>query len=100
MALKKISPLLNEINIHQLLDIDCLLAMVSLNLFFFCQIVELVIAIKAIMVEIKPRIGIFEPRSHPKTITAPTKPKKIPLHCLNETLSPKIGPHKMFVNIG
>ena len=36
-------------------------------LIFFCQIVEEVIAIRAITVAINPRIGISEPISKPKT---------------------------------
>ena len=46
----------------------------KLLLSFFCQIVEEVIAINAIMVAIKPRIGISDPIAKPKTKVAPTKP--------------------------
>ena len=72
----------------------------KLLLSFFCQIVEDVIAIKAIIVAIKPAIGISEPISKPKTNAAPTKPNKTPVHCLIVTFSFKIGPLKAFVSIG
>ena len=72
----------------------------KLLLSFFCQIVEEVIAIKAIMVAIKPVTGISDPISNPKTRVAPTNPNKTPNHCLLVTFSFKIGPLKAFVRIG
>lgn len=53
----------------------------KLLLSFFCQIVEVVMAIKATIVATKPRIGILDPTSKPKTKAAPIKPKKTPIHC-------------------
>ena len=44
--------------------------------------VEVVIAIKAIIVAIKPNEGMFDPISKPKTVTAPVKPRRTPIHCL------------------
>jgi hypothetical protein len=48
---------------------------------FFCQIVDVVIAARAITVAIKPKIGISEPKSKPKTSVAPAKPNRAPIHC-------------------
>ena len=42
---------------------------------FFCQIVDDVIAIKAIIVAIKPKTGISVPKSKPKTRIAPINPR-------------------------
>ena len=67
---------------------------------FFCQIVEVVMAIKATIVATKPRIGILDPTSKPKTKAAPTKPKRTPIHCLIDTYSFSIGPLRAFVRIG
>ena len=67
---------------------------------FFCHIVELVIAIRATMVAIKPSKGILEPISKPNTNVAPIKPKKTPIHCFKDTFSFNIGPLKAFVRIG
>ena len=57
----------------------------KLLLSFFCQIVEVVMAIKATIVATKPRIGMLDPTSKPKTKAAPIKPKKTPIHCLIDT---------------
>ena len=54
----------------------------KLLLNFFCQIVENVIADKAISVATKPMIGISEPISMPRTRVAPIKPRITPNHCL------------------
>ena len=67
---------------------------------FFCNIVELVIAINAIKDDITPIKGKSLPISNPKTSKAPMKPKKIPTHCLIETISFKILLAKALVNIG
>ena len=67
---------------------------------FFCQIVDVVIAIKAIIVAINPRKGISEPISKPKTILAPPNPRKTPAYCFFETFSFKIGPLRALVRIG
>ena len=72
----------------------------KLVLSFFCQIVEIVIAIKAIIVAINPIIGIFDPTSKPKTNTAPVKPSKTPIHCLKEIFSFKNGQLKALERIG
>ena len=72
----------------------------KLLLSFFCQIVEVVIAIKAIIVAINPAVGISDPISKPKTKVAPIKPNKTPSHCLVVTFSFKIGPLKAFVSMG
>ena len=69
-------------------------------LIFFCQIVEIVIAINAIIVAIKPNKGMSEPTSKPKTNVAPINPSKAPTHCFVLTSSPSIGPLRMFVNTG
>ena len=71
-----------------------------LLLIVFCQRVELVIAIKAIMVAINPAVGIFDPISKPRTNDAPTNPNKTPVHCLTDTFSFSIGPLKALVSIG
>ena len=65
----------------------------KLLLNFFCQIVEVVIAINAIIVAINPSLGISEPTSKPKTNAAPINPSKTPNHCLIVTFSPSIGPY-------
>ena len=54
----------------------------------FCQIVEVVIAINATIVAIKPNKGISEPISKPKTSTVPRSPSKTPIHCFIVTLQP------------
>ena len=72
----------------------------KLLLSFFCHIVEVVIANKAIIVATNPIIGMLEPMSNPKTNAAPVKPSKTPTHCLRETFSSKMGPLKAFVRIG
>ncbi len=72
----------------------------KLLLIFFCQIVEDVIAIKAIIVATKPVTGIFEPMSKPRTRAAPEKPSKTPTHCLIVTFSFNTGPLKALVRIG
>ena len=72
----------------------------KLLLSFFCQIVEEVIEINAIIVAIKPVTGISDPTSKPNTKVAPTTPNKTPTHCLRDTFSFKIGPLKAFVSIG
>ena len=46
---------------------------------FFCQIVDDVIAINAIIVAIKPNIGMSLPKSKPKTNTAPINPRIAPI---------------------
>ena len=61
---------------------------------------DAVIEIKATKVATKPKKGIFDPISNPKTNEAPMKPKKAPIHCLNVTFSFKIGPLSKFVKIG
>ena len=71
----------------------------KLLLSFFCQIVEVVMAIKATIVATKPRIGILDPTSKPKTKAAPIKPKKTPIHYLIDTFSSNIGPLRAFVRI-
>ena len=72
----------------------------KLSVIFFCNIVELVIAIKAMKDDTTPIRGKLLPISNPNTSKAPTNPKKIPIHCLKETFSFKILPAKIFVNIG
>ena len=72
----------------------------KLLLSFFCQIVEDVIAIKAIIVATKPFTGILEPISKPRTKAAPEKPSKTPIHCFIVTFSFNIGPLKALVKIG
>ena len=72
----------------------------KLLLSFFCQIVEDVIAIKAIIVATKPATGMFEPISKPRTKVAPENPSNTPIHCLKVTFSFNIGPLKAFVKIG
>ena len=72
----------------------------KLLLNFFCQIVDVVIAIKAITVATNPVVGISVPISKPKTITAPVKPKRTPIHCFIDTFSFKIGPLSAFVSMG
>ena len=72
----------------------------KLLLNFFCHIVELVIAIRAIIVAIKPARGILDPTSKPNTKAAPINPKITPTHCFKDTFSFKIGPLKAFVRIG
>ncbi len=62
--------------------------------------VDIVIAISAIKVAIKPKTGIPEPKSKPKTNPAPIKPREAPIHCFFETFSLSIGPLNIFVNIG
>jgi len=62
--------------------------------------VELVIANSAIKDEITPIVGKLEPISEPKTRAAPEKPNKIPVHCLKDTFSFKIGVAKALVKIG
>ena len=62
--------------------------------------IDVVIAIKAIIVAIKPNEGMFDPISKPNTIVAPTKPSKTPIHCLKETFSPNIGPLNALVSMG
>ena len=49
-------------------------------LIFFCQIVEVVIAIKAITAAIKPFMGNVNPISKPITIIAPVNPSTTPIH--------------------
>lgn len=72
----------------------------KLLLNFFCQIVDVVIAINATTVATNPIVGISVPISKPKTITAPEKPNRTPIHCFRETFSFKIGPLNAFVSIG
>ena len=69
-------------------------------LIVFCQRVELVMAIKAIIVAINPAVGIFDPISKPRTNDAPINPSKTPIHCLIETFSLSIGPLNALVSIG
>ena len=52
-----------------------------LLLSFFCQIVEIVIAKRAMRVANKPIIGISEPTSKPNTNSAPIKPRITPMRC-------------------
>ena len=72
----------------------------KLLLSFFCQIVEVVIAIKDIIVATKPIIGIYEQTSKPSTIAAPTKPRRTPIDYFIVTFSFNIGPLNAFVRIG
>ena len=67
---------------------------------FFCHNVPAVIANKAKTVANNPKGGISFPKSIPKTVTEPMKPKLIPTHCFQDIFSPKIGPDKIFVKIG
>ena len=67
---------------------------------FFCQIVEVVIAISAITVAINPNKGMSCPISNPKTSTAPVNPSKTPIYCFIVTSSPRIGPLNALVKIG
>ena len=67
---------------------------------FFCQIVEDVIAINAIIVAINPNKGISCPTSNPKTSAAPINPSNTPIHCFRVTFSPRIGPLNALVKIG
>ena len=64
------------------------------------EIVEAVIANKAMIVATKPSNGIFLPTSRPKTKEAPIKPSKTPIHCFSDTSSPNIGPLSAFVRTG
>ena len=66
---------------------------------FFCQIVDVVIAIKAITVAIKPNRSIFDPTSKPITKAAPMNPSSPPLHYLIQIFSFNIRPLSKFVKI-
>ena len=80
------------------LDKNCLLT--KILLLIFCQIVDKVIAIRAIIVATNPSIGISFPKSKPSTNEEPIKPKNTPIHCLIETFSFNIGPLSRLVKIG
>ena len=62
--------------------------------------VDVVIAINAITVETNPIVGISEPISKAKTIAAPEKPKRTPIHCFIETFSFNSVPLYTLVSIG
>ena len=67
---------------------------------FFCHIVAVVAPINATIDATTPKIGIDLPISNPITNTVPIKPKIIPIHWVEVTLSFKIGPDKIFVKTG
>ena len=69
-------------------------------LIFFCQRVAAVTDNREKKVAIIPITGRLEPTSNPKTNTAPKKPNKTPIHCLQVTFSFNIGPANIFVKIG
>ena len=72
----------------------------SLLLNFFCHIVAVVAANNATIDDKTAINEIFSPISYPKTMQVPLNPSVIPIHCLQLTSSFKIGPAKIFVNIG
>ena len=72
----------------------------KLLLNFFCQSVEVVIAINATKADKIPIRGNVFPISNPKTRVAPINPRITPTHCFQVTFSFNTGPAKAFVNIG
>ena len=67
---------------------------------FFCHKVPAVIAIRATKDAWSPTEGNVSKESIAKTIQVPPNPKRIPTHCLQVTVSPKMGPASEEVRIG